>query len=73
MILIKSENIAVGKKLKCVRPMAVLLTTGLDYEIISITDDTIFIMDNENDRTFPLLMSMNKNESPNVFRYFKIW
>jgi len=53
--------------------MAVLLTPGKEYEIVDISDSGIQIMDNDNDKTFPISLSKDKDESPNVFRYFQIW
>ena len=73
MVDIKSKNIAVGKKLRCFRPMAVLLTPGKDYEILDIHEDNIIIMDDENDRKFPLVLSKDKDESPSIWRYFIVY
>jgi hypothetical protein len=72
-ISINSRRISVGQKLTCIRPMAVLLTSGQEYEIVDISDSCIQIMDNDNDKTFPISLSKDKDESPNVFRYFQIW
>jgi hypothetical protein len=72
-ISINSRRISVGQKLTCIRPMAVLLTPGKEYEIVDISDSGIQIMDNDNDKTFPISLSKDKDESPNVFRYFQIW
>ena len=72
-ISINSRKISVGEKLTCIYPMAVLLTPGEEYEIINISDSNIQMMDNDNDRTFPITLSMDKDDSPNIFRYFQIW
>jgi hypothetical protein len=72
-ISINSRKISVGEKLTCVRPMAVLLTPGKEYEILHISDSAIQIMDNDDDKTFPLSLSKDKDESPSIFKYFQIW
>lgn len=72
-ISINSRRISVGQKLTCIRPMAVLLTPGKEYEIVNISDGNIQIMDNDNDPKFPLSLSKDIDESPSIFRYFKIW
>jgi len=72
-ISINSRKVAVGEKLTCIYPMAVLLTPGLDYKIVNISDSNIQIMDNDDDETFPISMSLDKDDSPNIFKYFQIW
>lgn len=53
--------------------MAVLLTPGVEYEILNLSDSNIQMMDNDNDETFPISMSLDKDITPNIFKYFQIW
>ena len=73
MIIIKSKNIAVGKKLRCRREMSGLLTPGMDYDIVSISDDHIMMMDNEHDEKHLLLMSKDKDGFQGIFKYFIVF
>jgi hypothetical protein len=72
-ISINSRRISVGNKLTCIHPMAVLLTPGVEYEILNLSDSNIQMMDNDNDETFPISMSLDKDITPNIFKYFQIW
>jgi len=72
-ISINSRKVTVGGELICIKPMAVLLTPGMKYKIVNISDSNIQIMDNDNDEDFPISMSLDKDESPNIFKYFQVW
>ena len=72
-ISINSRRISVGQKLTCIKRMATLLTPGKEYEIINISDSNMQLLDNDNDIKYPLTFSKDKDESTNIFSYFKIW
>ena len=72
-IIINSKKLKEGEYLTCIKDMVVLLTPGQKYKIIKIRDVDIMMMDNDNDPNFPISLSMDKTQQPNIFEYFELW
>lgn len=72
-IKINSDKIRIGGRIECKRTIVFSLTKGRKYEILNISDDVIDIIDDTEDELFTLCLSLDKDDSPNIFQYFKVW
>lgn len=73
MVKIKSENIKVGKKLRCKKQFSKWLTPGIDYEIFEILEEDIKMLDNDGDAKTPLRLSLIKEDRLSIFDYFIVF
>ena len=72
-IKINSSKIKKGNLLLCIEELNSHLTKGENYEIVDITDSEIWIIDNDNDVSYPSKISLDKKHLVNIFKHFKVW
>ena len=73
MIEIKSKKFKVGNKLVCKKGLYSLFIIDNEYEIVTISDSYVKMMDEDRNRQSTILFDLDKDIMFNVFDYFKIW